>query len=391
MEQTTNGATKHAGKVGFLFRMGHGHATQFDNFRECAPEPLQERSSWIALYGEGSADLLANARWLSPKLRYGRHVLSHAKGGLARQHWQALFIAADQLNFSSIARRYPSYFYTDLSPSLKRELSPWYNHQLKNPTLTRLQTMLYSRMFQSGCGVFTMSEWAAKGVRRDYHLQPECVHVALPGANLRRWHFVDRSNRSSDRPIRILMVGGEFALKGGNLLLDWAERTSLKNWELDIVTWPSKLPDWVKACLGNPGMETTVYGSLAPRLPNVRVHCGLRANTLPLMELFEQADIFCLPTQADGSSIASLEAMACGLPVLVGAVGGIPELIQEGVTGMLTRRSDGQDLQVRLEALIEDAGLRLSLGRAARAECERFYNVERQMEQIFTVIDRECR
>jgi glycosyltransferase involved in cell wall biosynthesis len=379
-------------KVGFLFLMGHGHATQFANFQECIPEAFQDRAVWIALHGKDSSDFLANTPWLPHNIRYGRHTLWHAKEGLSRQpQWQALFVAAEQLNFLSLAQRHRCYFYLDFSPSLKKELAPWYNHQLKNPVFTALQTTLKSRLYRSGQGVFAMSEWAARGLRKDYGLKPERVHVTLPGANLKRWHFVDRQQRSPRKPVRILMVGGEFQRKGGQMLLEWAERTCLKNWELDMVTWPGELPDWVKVRLDNPGGDTKACASLAPRLPNVRIHCGLGGNSPVLMELFERADIFCLPTQADGSSIASLEAMASGLPVIAGAVGGIPELIEDGVTGMLAKQGDGADMQARLECLIEDSSLRAHLGLAARAACERYYNVERQMQEIFTVIDQECR
>ena len=379
-------------KVGFLFLMGHGHATQFANFQECVPDAFQDRAVWIALHGQDSTDFLANARWLPHNMRYGRHTLQHAKEGLSQQsQWQALFVAAEQMNFLSLAQRHRCYFYLDFSPSLKQRLAPWYNHQLKNPVFTALQTALKSRLYRSGQGVFAMSEWAARGLRKDYGLEQERVHVTLPGANLKRWRFTDRRERSGRDRVRILMVGGEFLRKGGLMLLEWAERTRLTNWELDMVTWPGDLPEWVKAQLNNPDGDTDVCASLAPRLPNVRIHCGLRGNSPVLMELFERADIFCLPTQADGSSIASLEAMASGLPVITGAVGGIPELIEDGVTGMLVKRGDGADMQARLECLIEDRALRSCLGLAARASCERFYNVERQMQEIFAVIDKECR
>lgn len=385
---TISGIT--ANKIGFLFLMGHGHAAQFTNFQECLPASYRERAEWIALYGSDSTDALANTSWLPHNIRYGRHTLWHARRGVARcANWQALFIAGEQMNFLPLTRQYPCYFYLDFSPSLKRSLAPWYNHQLKNPAFTLLQTQLKSRLYQSGRGVFAMSEWAAQGLRADYGLKRENVHVTLPGANLNRWPFIDRSARSDNAPVRILMVGGEFLRKGGLLLLEWAERTCLTNWELDIVTWPGDLPEWVRERLHNPAPDEPVCSSLAPRLPNVRVHCGLKANTPELMSLYGQADIFCLPTLADGSSIASLEAMASGLPVLVGAVGGIPELIQDGETGLLTKPNDPNDLQARLESLITDTNLRRKLGLAARASCERFYNVERQLQQILTVIDRE--
>ncbi len=190
---------------------------------------------------------------------------------------------------------------------------------------------------------------------------------------------------------RILFVGGEFARKGGPFLLDWAEQTQARGWEMDIVAWPEYLPDWVRDCLDKSGQEGPRSASLAPRLPLVRVHCGLKANTPALMQPFEQADIFCLPTQADGSSIASLEAMASGLPVIAGAVGGIPELIEDGKTGYLLPRGETRLLAERLEALIADAALRRQIGLAARQRCETYFNVTRQMREILAVIDRDAR
>jgi glycosyltransferase involved in cell wall biosynthesis len=201
-------------------------------------------------------------------------------------------------------------------------------------------------------------------------------------------HWIGRA-RSTRDPVRILMVGGEFLRKGAGMLLDWAEGTDRNGWELDMVTWPCDLPTWVRECLGRPSPNERASAALAPRLPNVRVHCGVRANSSELMSLFEAADVFCLPTMADGSSIASLEAMATGLPVLVGAVGGIPELIDDGVTGFLLQPGDAADLADKLGAILENATLRCRVGIAARRSSEERFNVERQLGEILTIIDRE--
>lgn len=378
-----------SGKIGFLFHLGHGHFTQFLNFQECLPAEFQGREEWISLPGDTSGDPLSKLPFVPGGIRYRRNQVWHAKQGAARhQEWDALFFASMQMGFLDIQRRHRSYLYIDLSPSLRRELAPWYDHQLpKNPLKAwakqRIETTLYSQLH----GLFTMSEWAKNGLHADYAVPRDRIHVTLPGANLKRWHFVNRKDRSASAPVRILMVGGEFRLKGGELVLKWAEQTRLKNWELDIVTWPGSLPAWVQECLGSPGPDTRVSGALTPRLPNVRVHCGLRANTPEIMQLFADADLFCLPTQADGSSIASLEAMATGLPVLAGKVGGIPELIREGETGFLVQRADYDDLATKLERLIEDRDLRLNVGYAARQSCEDYYNVPRQLQDIFRILD----
>jgi glycosyltransferase involved in cell wall biosynthesis len=183
------------------------------------------------------------------------------------------------------------------------------------------------------------------------------------------------------------MTGGEFMRKGGDFVLRWAEHTSVKGWELDIVTWAGDLPPWALEAMGGPAAGARHSAALAPRLPNVRVHVGMKANTPEIMDLFASADVFCLPTHADGSSIASLEAMATGLPVVVGAVGGIPELVTDGVTGFLQRKDDYEDFEAKLNRLVEDRDLRLQMGQAARQSCDDYFNVTRQVRDIFRVVD----
>lgn len=383
--------SKPSGKIGFLFHLGHGHYTQFMNFQECLPDAQRDRPEWIPLPGDQSGDWAANLPFVPGGVRYRRHQLWNARQGAARHaEWDALFFACMQIGLLPLLQRHRSYLYTDLTPSLKRELAPWYNHQLsQNPARAWVKLKVEQRVVGSFRGLFTMSKWAAEGIHRDYEVPRERIHVTLPGANLKRWHYVDRSGRGANRPTRILMVGGQFRLKGGELILRWAEQTRLRNWEFDIVTWPGELPAWVQDALGHPAANDRVTRSLAPKLPNVRIHCGIRANTPGMIQLFHDADIFCLPTQADGSSIASLEAMATGLPVLVGAVGGIPELICSGETGFLLKPGDGDDLGRKLERLIEDRDLRLRVGAAARAACEERLNVKRQLDDIFSIIDRD--
>lgn len=379
-------------KIAFLFGIGHGHATQFLNYQECLPTNYDSRTEWVALRGESSGDRFSKLSFLSATRRYARNQMWHARQVLNKTpEWGALFWATDMIAVTPMAKRFPSYLYIDLTPSLRAELSPWYDHQLGgNPLLKSLKHRMRQHLFHTCKGVFSMSNWAAQGIQQDFDLPASQVHVVHPGANLKRWHYVDRTDRSAARPRRILMVGGQFRLKGGELLLDWAEKTKSTNWELDIVTWPDELPDWIQAKLGNLAPGEAGSTSLAPSLPNVRVHCGLTANTPDLMSLFEEADIFCLPTQADAMSIASLEAMATGLPVIVGGVGGIPELFKdrEEVNGFTIRQSDQADLNDKLEMLLEDVSLRHQVGQAARASCEDYFNVTRQLNDILRVMDK---
>lgn len=375
--------------VGFMFGLGHGHYAQFLNFQECCPPGYAGRAIWVPLDTAHPSTWIERLPIIPAGLRYRLHQTRNAYRSLRRSpRWDALFIANVQLMMIPLLARHRCYGYLDFTPSLKRELAPWYEHQLtKQPLLRMVRERAMAALHRMFHGIFVMSRWAARGVAADYGLPPERVHVALPGANLRRWPLIDRQRASRRGPTRILMVGGEFRRKGGDLLLRWAEETRATGWELDMVTWPGELPDWVANSLGNPAPNARVSGALAPRLPNVRVHCGMKANTPELMDLFRQADIFCLPTNADGSSIASLEAMASGLPVVVGAVGGIPELIDHGRTGFLMRPGDMGDLNAQLGELIADADLRRRIGLAAYQACASYYNVTRQLHEIFQVID----
>jgi glycosyltransferase involved in cell wall biosynthesis len=381
------------GRLAFLFALGHGHYAQFLNFREAFPREEAHRAEWIGLGYDSSPDLLANSPLLPRSFRLRRHQLWHAQDGLSRHSdWQALFVAGHQLSFLPMMRRYPTYLYVDYSPSIVRDFAPYFGVPLKQRPVVQAAKLFAQRViFRASRGVFCMSTWAAAGVRQDYRVDPRRIHVTLPGANLKRWQFVDRRHRPTDAPVRILMVGGEFERKGGHLLLHWADKTQATGWQMDLVTWPGQFPAWVDALLESPGPNQLVSRSLAPRLPQVRVHCGVKANSPELMQLFSDADIFCLPTLADASSIATLEAMATGLPVIVSASGGIPELVLDMETGMLVRPRSVTDLSVALEQLVAERTLRLAIGDAARRSCERFFNIERQLREILSVIDHDTR
>jgi len=78
------------------------------------------------------------------------------------------------------------------------------------------------------------------------------------------------------------------------------------------------------------------------------------------------ADLFVLPSRAEGLSNALLEAMACGLPPIATAVGGTPEVVEQGVNGLLVPPGDAAALAGALADLLTDPALRARLGEAAR-------------------------
>ena len=77
------------------------------------------------------------------------------------------------------------------------------------------------------------------------------------------------------------------------------------------------------------------------------------------------ADVFLLPSAQESFGMAALEAMACEVPVVASRVGGLPEVIEDGVTGFLCDVADVAAMSAQTERLLRDAGLRSTVGRAA--------------------------
>jgi len=94
----------------------------------------------------------------------------------------------------------------------------------------------------------------------------------------------------------------------------------------------------------------------------------------------EKADIFVLPSHAEGLPIALLEAMGGGIPAVVTAVGAMPTVIDDGVQGKVVQPGDVAALSTALTELVNDPVLRRSMGEAARKRCLADYGVERSAE-----------
>lgn len=83
-------------------------------------------------------------------------------------------------------------------------------------------------------------------------------------------------------------------------------------------------------------------------------------------ERFARADLYVLTSAAENCPMSLLEAMASGLPVVATSVGGVPEVVREGVDGLLCRAGDHDGLVRALATLAGDAGQRARMGAAAR-------------------------
>jgi len=92
-------------------------------------------------------------------------------------------------------------------------------------------------------------------------------------------------------------------------------------------------------------------------------------------------DIFALPSHTEGLSIATIEAMSCGTPVVVTDCGGPTEIVSDGVTGLVVPPCDPQAMANALVRLARDSALRTCLAANGRARARDAFSVERMLER----------
>jgi glycosyltransferase involved in cell wall biosynthesis len=135
---------------------------------------------------------------------------------------------------------------------------------------------------------------------------------------------------------------------------------------------------FARAAAGRPAMRLAMAGEgrLLEASRELAGKLGARVSFLGLIprvpEMLSACDIFALASHWEGAPMAAIEAMAAGLPVVAAAVGGVPDLVVDGVTGLLTPPGDAAALAAALAALADDPEKRRRFGAAAELRAARF-------------------
>ena len=162
------------------------------------------------------------------------------------------------------------------------------------------------------------------------------------------------------RRLTIVFTGRMERRKGVHLLTDIAS-SILERFDVTFV-------------LAGDDLFGYVAGTLLPALASRSLKGSIRwlgaLGMTEVRQLVRQADIVLLPSLWENCPYSCLEAMAAGRAVVCADQGGMPELIQNGVSGLLAASGDAVSFIRRIEQLIEDSALRARLGRAARATIE---------------------
>ena len=253
---------------------------------------------------------------------------------------------------------------TDSTPRQLRAFGSHYSYWGGRSDIKfRLREAAYSAYLRRASAVHAWTDWAARSLRSDYDVPESRLHVLPPGVDMSYWR-PPAPKREPALPW-VLFVGGDFERKGGELLLDVYRERLRGRCELHLVT--------------RPGVVTPESG--------VHVHAGLRPNEVSLLRLYQSCDILAIPTRADCFSMAGLEAMSSGLPVVTCPVGGVAELFTGGREGYFVAPDDGHALAGALENLLDRPSLRTGMGAAGRELVARRYDAQVNTRRLIDIID----
>jgi colanic acid/amylovoran biosynthesis glycosyltransferase len=208
------------------------------------------------------------------------------------------------------------------------------------------------------------------------------IHVAYLGVDTAE--FAPSASRTGSAPLRIFSVGDLFPKKGHIYLIRACARLAREGipFECDIVG-----VGFLEAELAREIETLGLAGKV--RLVGRQDHAAVR-------RMFAEASVFVLACvdsreqgeHMDGIPVALMEAMASGVPVVSTRVAGIPELIEDGVSGALVPERDDEALAGVLRRLAAAPELREALGRAARERVESSFDLHENMRRFAALFER---
>ncbi|HET6608990.1 MAG TPA: glycosyltransferase family 4 protein [Rhodopila sp.] len=206
---------------------------------------------------------------------------------------------------------------------------------------------LESELFQRADQILVSAGHVERTLINRYGCDPAKVKTILIGAN------VETAETSGDfgryATGRIVFVGIDWERKGGPVLLSAFEKIAERF----------------------PRASLTILGC-SPATSHPRVKALGKRPRAEVAQHLADAAIFCLPSLVEPSAVASVEAMAFRLPVVATKVGGFPEMVADGETGILVPPNDADSLAAALAALLEDPTRAQAMGTAGFQRAPRF-------------------
>ncbi len=285
------------------------------------------------------------------------------------------------------AHQYTPFFYAAAARRLgRRPVILFTEHGRHYPDYRRWKRVLANRWLLKGHDRITaVGNWTRQCLIDHEGLPAERIEVVYNGIDPRKFTLITAERRQAMRtrlglaaetPV-ILQVARFHPVKGhATILRAVAELTQQSP---EAAARPVLL-------LAGDGEKRREMEALAQHLgiaSQVRF-LGVRQD---VADLLGAADVFTLSSLSEGISVTLLEAMAAGLPIATTEVGGNPEVVAAGETGLLSPRGDAHALAGNLHTLLADAALRQRMGAAARQRVEAMFTQEKMHARYAAIYD----
>jgi glycogen synthase len=237
-------------------------------------------------------------------------------------------------------------------------LRPWKADQLGTGYL--LSTWIEKTVVEAADRVIAVSAKMREDILQHFGVDPArvvVIHNGIDPARYRRTAARDALDRLAIREPFVLFVGRITDQKGIFDLLDAA----------------ATLPPGTQVVLCASAPDTPEIEERLRRRVAGRANLRWIGHMLPVedvIQLYSHAAVFCCPSVYEPFGLINLEAMACETPVVASAVGGILEVVEDGVTGLLVPPRRPDRLGEALTALLTDRERGRAMGKAGRARVE---------------------
>ncbi len=253
--------------------------------------------------------------------------------------------------------------------------------------LTQLDPEVIVRRLEKVDAVAGCSEYIIEKIRHRFPQFADRCWTIYNGVDVDRCRPKDTKERGTAK--RILFVGRVSPDKGVHILLEAFEKIAREDpqVQLDIVgpraappvAYIFRLSDDPKvaglASLCHRDYMTHLREQLPPGM-NERVSFCEAVPHGAMSERYAMADIYVQPSLTEAFGMPVAEAMAAGVPVVGTRVGGIPEIVQDGITGRLVESGDSGALAEAILELLRDENLRRSMATSARARAVELFSWE---------------
>jgi glycosyltransferase involved in cell wall biosynthesis len=241
---------------------------------------------------------------------------------------------------------------------------------------SRLESLPRRISLRTCSGVMVGASAEVARLRRSYGVSGDKVAHIPNSVDVRIWRSHQREETRR-----------ELAVSPATCVIAWHGRVQIERKGLDLlmVAWralrSTREKDDLKLLLVGSGRNRALLRQMIDELPRPAEVIWIDRyihDPVMLARHLSAADIYCLPSRHEGFSVAVLEAMACGLPVVAADVSGISDVFGEmgRLGGIVVPAGSAEDLAEELGALVDDPARRRALGAAARHRVEEAFSID---------------